>query len=217
MMDEQLLADVVHKIKNSLGGIGGFATLLDRDLENGDPRKRLAQRIQDGVNHVNDIVVSLMTLVRATAPRHEKVKLNSLIREVCYEYWCNDPDRCENIAIKDLSSNGDMELYADTVLIQKMIFHAIHFLDAVGFFIDSIQMNKVDDNEIQIGLVENRKKSKKSKVKDIQHFMKEGDPIEARLSLAITEKMVAVYDGELSLERQSEAGNVLLLKFMRGN
>ncbi len=216
-MDEKLLADVVHKIKNSLGGIGGFATLLDRDLESGDPRKRLAQRIQDGVNNVNDIVVSLMTLVRQTSPRHEKVKLCSLIRGVCCDYWFNDPDRCESVAIQDFSSNGDMELFADTTLIQKMIFHTIHFLDLVEFNINSIHMNMISDNKIQIGLVENQQTKSQSKIKDINRFMKEGEPVEARLSLAIAEKMVEVYGGKLLMEATPDTGKTLILQFMRGN
>ena len=61
-VNQKLFADAVHSIKNSLGGIAGFAALLDRDLDSEDPKKRLTQRIQDGVMRVNDMVVSLMLL-----------------------------------------------------------------------------------------------------------------------------------------------------------
>jgi nitrogen-specific signal transduction histidine kinase len=56
----RLLTEVIHKIKNSLGGIGGFAALLERDLGPDDPRTNLAQRIQNGVVRMNDFVVDLM-------------------------------------------------------------------------------------------------------------------------------------------------------------
>ena len=63
---DKFLSDVVHKIKNNLGGIGGFASLLERDFERSDPRKRLLQRIIDGVHRLNDFVIHLMTLVQTS-------------------------------------------------------------------------------------------------------------------------------------------------------
>ena len=51
---DKFLSDVVHKIKNNLGGISGFASLLERELRPNDPRKKLLHRIIDGVHRFSD-------------------------------------------------------------------------------------------------------------------------------------------------------------------
>jgi len=45
----QMAATVAHEIRNPLGGIGGFAKLLQRDIPEDDPRRRLSERIIEGV------------------------------------------------------------------------------------------------------------------------------------------------------------------------
>lgn len=42
----QMAATVAHEIRNPLGGIAGFAGLLERDLSVDDPRRRWVKRIR---------------------------------------------------------------------------------------------------------------------------------------------------------------------------
>ena len=44
----EMAATVAHEVRNPLGGIAGFAALLERDLEPEDPRKRLVNKIIEG-------------------------------------------------------------------------------------------------------------------------------------------------------------------------
>lgn len=60
----QMAATVAHEIRNPLGGIGGFARLLERDLPRDDSRRLLAERIIEGVGSLNKIVTNLLAYTK---------------------------------------------------------------------------------------------------------------------------------------------------------
>ncbi len=57
----QMAATVAHEIRNPLGGIAGFANLLERDLEPDDNRRRLVKKIIEGVEQINLIISSVLS------------------------------------------------------------------------------------------------------------------------------------------------------------
>ncbi len=60
----EMAATVAHEIRNPLGGVRGFAALLARDLEPGDPRARLVERILTGTKNLDDVVSGLLEYTR---------------------------------------------------------------------------------------------------------------------------------------------------------
>ncbi len=60
----ELAATVAHEIRNPLGGIRGFATLLEKDLSEGDPRRRLVEKILAGARNLDDVVTELLEYTR---------------------------------------------------------------------------------------------------------------------------------------------------------
>lgn len=48
--------EYIHDIRNSLGGIGGFATLLEQDLKDNPTSLSMAKRIVKGINNLNELV-----------------------------------------------------------------------------------------------------------------------------------------------------------------
>lgn len=57
----QMAATMAHKIRNPLGGIAGFAGLLQLDLEGNENGLRLVGKITEGVDKLNRIVSSLLS------------------------------------------------------------------------------------------------------------------------------------------------------------
>jgi len=60
----EMAASVAHEIRNPLGGIRGFASLLARDIETGDPRLRLVDKILEGVKNLDSVVTELLEYTR---------------------------------------------------------------------------------------------------------------------------------------------------------
>ena len=144
---EHLLCDVVHKIKNGLGGIGGFAGLLDRDIEADDKRKRLVRRIQEGVLKVNDIVVSLMILVRNVRPMWERIPIRTMINDVWDNYWFEaGSDGEDKPSVLDKES-GCSHVITDPQLFQYLIYHSLRFIDLAGGRIDTIRWQDENDDK----------------------------------------------------------------------
>lgn len=77
----QMAASFAHQVRNPLGGIAGFASLLDRDLPEGDYRRRYVQKLLEGVAHLNRIITSLATYVTPIKPRFKTVPLRAFLAE----------------------------------------------------------------------------------------------------------------------------------------
>jgi len=74
-------SSLVHGLRNPLGGISGYASLLQRRFESGDPRKRLANRIIDGVNSLDRMISDLLDFTRISKPSMESVNLWKTMEE----------------------------------------------------------------------------------------------------------------------------------------
>ena len=75
----EMAAGVAHEIRNPLGGIGGLAGLLEKDLDTDDPRRRLASRIVAGVQSLNHVVTSLLDFTRPIHPERKPFPLKEAI------------------------------------------------------------------------------------------------------------------------------------------
>ncbi len=51
--------EYVHDIRNSLGGIAGYAALLEQDLKDNPDMQRMAKHIVKGVNNLNDLLTAM--------------------------------------------------------------------------------------------------------------------------------------------------------------
>ncbi|MCB9496508.1 MAG: PAS domain-containing protein [Fibrobacteria bacterium] len=78
----EMAATVAHEIRNPLGGIGGFARLLERDIEAGDPRRALVGRIIEGVGSLNRIVSNLLVYTRPMETRYRMVDIGEWFEEM---------------------------------------------------------------------------------------------------------------------------------------
>jgi len=215
-VDENFLSDVIHKIKNGLGGIGGFAALLERDLETNDPRQRLVHRIQDGVNKVNEVVVNLMTLVRDIEPSFKKVKLQSLLKEMLKDSWEGEksiPEISYHPNLKDVK----VELWGDPQVIRKILSHAIRFTDLVKGKIEVIRVSPHTKKKVNVEFCFLNGTLPKDTSQNIVKLMNDCQPIEARLLLAIVLKMVTLHGGRVSIISYTKNQKALMIQLPRGN
>lgn len=77
----QMAGTVAHELRNPLGGIQGFATLLQRDLAGQDAPLRQVERILRGVESADRIVGDLLEYCRPLHPKPGTVWLRGLLEE----------------------------------------------------------------------------------------------------------------------------------------
>lgn len=77
-----VVAHVAHEIRNPLGGIKGFATLLMRDLAGNPALHDMASHIVEGTDNLNNIVDQILHYTRPVQLHFEQIDLISLIKQV---------------------------------------------------------------------------------------------------------------------------------------
>jgi len=78
----EMAATVAHEIRNPLGGIQGFAALLERDVPRDDPRHRLVEKILAGTKSLDRVVNELLEYTRPVELRIESVDARKLVDSV---------------------------------------------------------------------------------------------------------------------------------------
>jgi len=75
----QMAATVAHEIRNPLGGIEGFASLLSRDFDEDDPRLKLVTKILEGARSLNRVVNELLMFTRPIKLEFRSVEIAGAI------------------------------------------------------------------------------------------------------------------------------------------
>lgn len=77
-----LAAHVAHEIRNPLGGIKGFASLLFDELKDRPELQKMASYIVEGTDHLNQFVTEVLNYTRPSPLHIESVDLTKLIEEL---------------------------------------------------------------------------------------------------------------------------------------
>ena len=215
-MDNKLLVDVIHKLKNGLGGIDGFSTLLDRDMDTSDPRRRLLEKIMDGVKKVNDIAVCLMILSRDQEPFFERIRVSTFLKQV----WGNIFEDTETVKAQlhfhpDIINNKAC-VDADPRMFERIIQYAFQFIKYVNGETEYLEINPFAENKIRISIIFSRDASLKTLPTSKETIMQEFHSVEVRLALAIILKLLLINHGELLICSHNENRHNLILELPKG-
>jgi len=93
----EMAASIAHEIRNPLVGVGGFASLLSRDLEHDPKKKEMAKKIVEGVDSINSTIQTLLDFARNEKVEKETVDLHAYldntINTVVDELMLDDPEK----------------------------------------------------------------------------------------------------------------------------
>lgn len=78
----EMAASLAHEIRNPLGGIEGFASLLCRDLQNMPEQQKMAYSIMDGTRSLNRLVSNVLHYARPIKLRFTTTDLVMLSKQV---------------------------------------------------------------------------------------------------------------------------------------
>lgn len=95
----EMAASVAHEIRNPLGGIEGFASLLVRDLQEEPQLCNMAQNIVEGTRVLNRMVTNVLHYARPLKMRFRPSNLVALIQDLC-KIQEADPNYSERIRLE---------------------------------------------------------------------------------------------------------------------
>jgi signal transduction histidine kinase len=122
----EMVAVVVHELKNPLGGIRGFAELLERDLKEGDSRKRLVKKITEGVDTLDRMVKSLLDYTKPVKLNPRKVEMVKFLDETINFFEMDASQRKTNIRMVKSYPKDELFCHVDTEQFRQIPLNLFH-------------------------------------------------------------------------------------------
>ncbi len=120
----RMAAMIAHEIRNPLGGIKGFASLLHRDLKKDPHLQQLAASIVEGTDSLNQLVTNILDYSRPIEAHLEPCDLIQLIQELMEQIHA-DKSIKENIGVDRTFSHPSVICYVDPPLFKSALLNLI--------------------------------------------------------------------------------------------
>ena len=110
----EMAAGIAHEIRNPLGSIELFASLLKKDLEEDPEKVKLVQHIRAGVQNMDRIISTLLLFAKSSQPSRQQCDINLLLAELLDGLdGIRVPDNIKvvrDFGKEEMLANGDREL-----------------------------------------------------------------------------------------------------------
>jgi signal transduction histidine kinase len=212
------MGDVVHRLKNKLGGIHGFADLLQKEMPEDDPRLRYVQRIQSGVDQVDEMFVRLMKLFRTPALRREKIDLTErAAAAVGRVSGLAGKTRGVDLAEK-LRKEPRLRITGDPDVLVDWLLNALDFVCQTSETVWSVTVAAEEGRPasftVRYELSENALPENRSV--RIGDLLRNAQPVEARISLAVADRLGRILGGRMRMTSTDSRMRCLQLHIKRG-
>ncbi|MFZ5980702.1 MAG: two-component system sensor histidine kinase NtrB [Candidatus Zixiibacteriota bacterium] len=123
----EMAATIAHEVRNPLAAIGGFASLLKRDIDEDDPRQKMISKIIYGVESLNNTVTSLLNYTRYEELNKEVVDYDSFLRQTVEQFKFDNPMFAKNnkfVFYTPMNSVAEpVKLELDPMLYRQMLYN----------------------------------------------------------------------------------------------
>jgi PAS domain S-box-containing protein len=144
----EMAAGIAHEIRNPLGSIELFASVLKKDSQGNTETMKLADHIVSGVRNMDRIISSLLLFAKSPEPSRQRCNINDLLRGILESKTDlrspgNIKIHCEYSKEEPLAQ-GDKELLQQVFL--NFIRNAVQAMPKGGDLKLRIEKNKSPDN-----------------------------------------------------------------------
>jgi signal transduction histidine kinase len=217
-MDEQtrvLIADVIHKIKNSLGGVTGFAALLERDTGAKDPKRKHVRKIQEQALKLNDWVLRLWDLVGEPELESGDFFIAPVLTQAC---GAGAREKAADAAgiIDPGIARSRIRVQGDEEQFNKMMIHAMNALRFMKANLETIREAAAPSGRIALDMVFAVPPDSRPAWDLLQEGFERLQPLEARLSLALLSRLASRNGIEVFLDPPEGGRGVMRLHIPKG-
>jgi PAS domain S-box-containing protein len=197
----EMAATVAHEIRNPLAGIGGFAGLLERDLEGDDPRRALVKKIVQGVSSLNKIVSNLLVYTRPMELQMQRVDfiewMEDILRyaELEIEKEHKDIRIVRDYRFPRIEARIDPEKFQQVFL--NLIFNAIQSIEGEGSITLRIDLDSEDF--LRVAIIDTGKGIPHEIIGKIFNPFFTTKEQGTGLGLAIVQRIVALHGGTIAV------------------
>ena len=214
----EMAANIVHEIRNPLGGIELMASLLVEELPPDQEQGELACQILAGVRSLHHVLSNLSLFNRNLAPSCVRTDLNGFLDEALK--YSAELIRRQNVKVRRGFADPapwvsfDPELFKQVVL--NLVINALQAMPSGGRIGIETQTNHpaegVGEGYVQIAVSDTgRGFSPESREKMFAPFYTT-KPRGTGLGLSIVQKIVTAHGGEVEAESRSGAGSRFIIR-----
>jgi two-component system sensor histidine kinase AtoS len=132
----EMAATIAHEVRNPLSGIVGFASLLEKELDPSDPKRKLTSKIISGVNSLNETVTTLLNYTRLEEINRTEVIYDDFLKATIEQFRREFPQKTRDVQIQHHppsdSPEGPIRLLFDRLLMRQALFNIL--LNSVDAF-----------------------------------------------------------------------------------
>lgn len=212
----EMAAGIAHEIRNPLGGIELFASMLKKDLAQ-DPEKRpLTEHIISGVKTMDRIISSLLLFAKSPEPSRQQCDLNRLLKDIIKsntDFQCPD-----NVTIHHDLADGEAVAAGDEELLRQVflnfIRNAMQAMPNGGSLRLTTQTGNTDDsrNHIAVTVADTGVGIARQDQKNIFNPFFSTKDKGTGLGLAIAHNIIKAHQGTIDVESETGKGTKFIIK-----
>ncbi len=141
----QVAAGMAHEIRNPLGGMELYASLLVRELKGDEDKLKMVNRISAGIQAVNNVVSNTLLFTREPIPAMREFDMKTLLEDTMeFAGYVFDQN---HIQVKTSLPKEAILMKGDPDLVRQVILNLIHnsvqaMPDSGEFFLSAISVEK---------------------------------------------------------------------------
>jgi signal transduction histidine kinase len=216
----EMAATVAHEVRNPLGGIAGFAALLERDLKPDDPRRRLVGKIIQGVEILNRLVVNLLNYTRAVKLNPQRLDFVEFLNDTLNFFRMDLSSDVKNTSVNKHFPTDGIECWIDPEQFRQVILNILRnsvqaMPDGGKIDIYSNLISRKREDKVVLKVTDNGMgMNPETQKKLFTPFFttKDGG---TGLGLPTVKKIVEAHKGTVEIESEPDKGTTVIVSFPR--